>query len=83
MWKSTSMFRQAVILATVGTAGLQSPVFAEGETERCVRSAIADCAEAMEDANWLERIALGVLCSSLISACLIDGAAQNLVAKME
>lgn len=83
MWKKTSLFQQAVILATLGAAGLQSPILAEGQTEVCVRRAMADCAEAMEGTNFLERIAVGAFCSLLIGACYVDGIAGNLAKQME
>lgn len=54
----------ALVLSTALAAPLAAETIAE-----CQERIIADCAEAMEDANWLEKWALGVFCTARMLAC--------------
>lgn len=65
-------FRQGLsmtMLALAFTAGAQPA--AAGQAE-CWDKVINWCADAMEDAKWYERFALGVTCSAMIVGCAGD-----------
>lgn len=50
------------------TASLSTPLFAE-TVSQCQDRVIASCAEAMEDTNWAERVAVGILCAGRLVGC--------------
>jgi hypothetical protein len=50
--------------------GMALPVAATASP--CTDHVIADCADAMNGANWLVRIALGDLCAGLLTGCVIS-----------
>lgn len=42
---------------------------AAGPVEDCYNAVLDRCAAAMEDANIVERFALGVICSGMLAGC--------------
>lgn len=50
------------------TASLSAPLLADGVSD-CQGQVISDCADAMADSNWAERIALGIVCAGRLVAC--------------
>lgn len=50
--------------------GMALPLAAKASP--CTDSVIADCADAMSTANWLQKIALGDLCTGLLVGCVIS-----------
>lgn len=51
------------------TASLSAPLLAEETITDCQNRIIFECAQAMEDSNWAERIALGIVCTGRIAGC--------------
>lgn len=47
---------------------LAAPLAAETVSE-CQNRVIQDCARALEDSNWAEKIAVGVFCTARIAGC--------------
>lgn len=66
----------ALAMATVFAAPLAAETISE-----CQERVIAHCAQAMEDANWAERIALGVFCTGRLAGCSIRQVNVNLPAQ--
>lgn len=61
------MFR-VPLAALALTASLSAPLLADGVSD-CQGQVISECADAMADSNWAERIVLGVVCSGRLAAC--------------
>jgi hypothetical protein len=51
------------------TLSVSAPLLAEETVSECQDRVIAECAAAMEDSNWAERVALGVVCSARLLGC--------------
>lgn len=66
----------ALAMATAVAA----PLAAETVSE-CQERVIANCAEAMEDANLIERVALGAFCTGLLAGCSIRSVSVTLPAQ--
>ena len=49
-------------------AGSARPV-AAGTVEACYAKVLGWCSDAMDGANWLERFAIGELCSAMLVGC--------------
>ena len=45
-----------------------TPAMAE-TVEQCVNRVIRDCNRALEDSNWLEKVAVGIVCTGMYLAC--------------
>jgi hypothetical protein len=50
------------------TASLSAPLLAETVTE-CQDRVIAECDAALADSNWIEKIAVGVVCVGRLAVC--------------
>jgi hypothetical protein len=51
------------------TASLSAPLLAEETVTQCQDRIISECARAMEDSNWAERVALGIVCTGRLAGC--------------
>jgi hypothetical protein len=51
------------------TASLSAPLLAEETVSQCQDRVISDCAAALEDANWIEAVAIGVVCTGRLAGC--------------
>lgn len=59
------------LFGAVGLAATVSAPLAAETVSQCQERVIANCADAMEDANVFERVALGVFCSGLLAGCSV------------
>lgn len=48
---------------------LPTGVSAAESVADCYERVTLLCADAMEDANWLERFAVGVICTGMLAGC--------------
>ena len=55
-------------LLAIASAGVL-PGAVEASRESCYDKVLRDCAEAMEDSNYIQRFALGVICSGMLAGC--------------
>lgn len=53
---------------TLATA-TASPLLAEETVEQCINRVTRDCDAALADSNWLEKVAVGIVCSGMYLAC--------------
>lgn len=51
------------------TASLSAPLLADETVSECQDRVITDCAAALEDANWVEKVAIGVVCTGRLAGC--------------
>lgn len=57
----------STLLLSLAFVGGASP--AAASPDECWEKVINWCADAMEDANWIERFAIGEVCSVMIVGC--------------
>ena len=57
-----------LVAALTGGSGSLRELAAETAAE-CRDRTVQECAEAMEDASWARKWALGVICTGLLLAC--------------
>jgi hypothetical protein len=50
--------------------GAATPLAAD-PVSACLDYVLTTCADAMENSNWLQRFALGVLCTGLLTSCSV------------
>lgn len=55
--------------AIAGSLMLPTGVSAAESVADCYERVTLLCADAMEDANWLERFAVGVICTGMLAGC--------------
>lgn len=58
------------------TASLSNPLLAESVGD-CQDRIIFQCADAMSDSNWAERVALGIVCAGRLAGCSTINIAIN------
>ena len=58
--------KAAAILAL--TAAASAPLMAE-TVEECYGRVTRDCNAALEDSNWAEKVAVGIVCAAMYVAC--------------
>lgn len=51
------------------TASLSAPLLAEETISQCQGRVISECASALEDSNWIEAVAVGVVCTGRLVGC--------------
>jgi hypothetical protein len=44
---------------------------AAATVQDCYDYVITKCADAMEDANFVEKVAIGIVCSSMLAGCTV------------
>jgi hypothetical protein len=50
-------------------AATASPLLAKETVEQCENRVIFECDAALEESNWAEKIAVGIVCSARLLAC--------------
>lgn len=51
------------------TASLSAPLLADDIVTQCQDRVIADCAATLAESNWVEKIAVGVICVGRLATC--------------
>ncbi len=68
MYLTTSRTRKAIAVFTLAMGAFATPVVGDSVSE-CYDKVIQKCADAMEDANYLERFSLGLVCTGMLAGC--------------
>ena len=55
-------------LVTALSVSAVAPLSAD-EYDACLKSVVSYCDDALEDAKWYERIAVGTFCASMVVGC--------------
>lgn len=55
----------AVMLAMVAAG----PLLAQETVSECQNAVIKDCDAALKESNWLEKVAVGIVCAGRVVAC--------------
>jgi len=65
--------RRTLAVLMLAGAGLNSHLAAgQSEVADCYDRVLAMCGEALEDANWLEKVGIGVLCTGMLTGCVAE-----------
>lgn len=68
MYLTTTRTRKAIAVFTLAMGAFASPALGKGISD-CYDSVLNMCGDAMEDANYLERFALGLVCTGMLAGC--------------
>jgi len=71
MYLGFSKTRKALVFFTLVLGGFTSPVFA-GETTDCFWEVMHRCDDALEEASWWEKPAVGFFCTGMIAGCAFE-----------
>lgn len=71
MYPESSMARKALVIFTLALGGFTTPVFA-GETTDCFWEVMHRCDDALEEASWWEKPAVGFFCSGMLAGCAFE-----------
>ena len=63
--------QKGVVLFTFALSGFLSPVFA-GETTDCFWEVQERCDDALEEAKWWEKPAVGLVCTGMLAGCAFE-----------
>jgi hypothetical protein len=61
--------RSIYLVATVAVIGATAQPVAAETVADCYNKVLTRCAAAMEDANFFERVAVGVFCAGMLLGC--------------
>lgn len=64
--RNTHTLRAAAVLAAMS---IPTSAFARDAVEECYDYVLTTCADAMADSNFIERVALGIVCSAMLVGC--------------
>ncbi len=59
---------RSALAALTLLAANAAPLLAETVAE-CEARVIEECADALEESNWLEKVAVGIVCTARLAAC--------------
>lgn len=68
MTLGTSRTRKAVAVFTLAVGAFTSPLVA-GPVEDCFNEVLALCDDALEEASWWEKPAVGLFCTGMMAGC--------------
>ena len=51
------------------SASFSAPLLAAETVSECQGRVIFECADALSDANWVEKVAIGVVCTGRLAGC--------------
>jgi hypothetical protein len=71
MYRGSTKTRKAIAVFTLALGGFASPVFAS-ETNDCYQEVLATCNDALEDASWWEKPAIGLFCTGMLAGCAFE-----------
>lgn len=73
MLRNSLKIRKTLAILMLASAGFHSPMAAErSEVADCYDRVLAMCGEALEDANWIESVGVGVLCVGMLAGCVAE-----------
>jgi hypothetical protein len=64
--------RRALVMLTLATGGFAYPVFADSVSE-CYDQVLTQCDDALEEARWWEKPAVGAFCAGMMIGCGLEG----------
>jgi len=67
----TLKVRKTIAVLTLAIGAFTSPVFA-GDVFDCYTDVIESCDDALASSNWLQKIAVGVMCSGMMAGCGLE-----------
>jgi hypothetical protein len=73
MLRDSLKVRKSLAILMLAGAGFHSPIAGgQSEVTDCYERVLAMCADALEDANWLEKVGLGILCTGMLTGCVAE-----------
>jgi hypothetical protein len=63
--------RRTLAILTLSIGGFAYPVVAH-TIEDCYDSVLSSCADALEEARWWEKPAVGFICTGMLMGCGLD-----------
>jgi hypothetical protein len=73
MLRNILKIRKTLAILMLAGAGFHSPIAAEGsDVSDCYERVLEICADALEDANWIESVGVGILCVGMLAGCLAE-----------
>jgi len=71
MYAGSTRTRKAIAVFMLALGGFASPVFA-GETNDCYDEVLSTCNDALEEASWWEKPAVGLFCTGMLAGCAFE-----------
>jgi len=71
MYRALLKTRKALAVFTLALGAFASPVFAS-ETNDCYQEVLRDCNDALEEASWWEKPAIGLFCTGMLAGCAFE-----------
>ena len=68
MYLTRTRTRKAIAIFTLAMGAFTMPVVGSNVSD-CYDRVAGTCADAMEDSNYLERFALGLMCTGMLAGC--------------
>lgn len=68
MYLTSTKSRKAIAIVTLALGAFATPAVGDSVAD-CYETIIHQCADAMEDANYLERFSLGLMCTGMLAGC--------------
>ena len=62
---------RTMAIATLVVGGIAAPALAS-ETNDCYREVLFACADALEEASWWEKPAVGLFCTGMLAGCAFE-----------
>jgi hypothetical protein len=73
MLRNNAKTRKILAILMLAGAGFHSPIAADrGDVADCYDRVLTMCGEALEDANWIESVGIGVLCTAMLAGCVAE-----------
>lgn len=66
MWKPARFVYSAML---AGALSASAQPLAAQTVQECYDYVIKTCSDAMEDSNFFERVAIGIVCSAMLAGC--------------
>lgn len=71
MYLNTTKARKIFAVLTLAMGAFASPVAGDSVSD-CYDKVLATCNDAMDDANFLERFSLGLVCTGMLVGCGLE-----------
>jgi len=68
MYLTSTKTRKAIAIFTLAMGAATSPVVGYGVSE-CYDRVLQECNDALEQSNYLEKVAVGLMCTGMLAGC--------------
>jgi hypothetical protein len=73
MLRESLKIRKTLAILLLAAASFHAPVAGgQSEVADCYERVLGMCAEALEEANWIEAVGVGILCTGMLTGCMAE-----------